>query len=496
MRSIVVIKGLLFSAAALLLGCNGTKTSATEKITEIPITTTSADAKASVLKGLEYGDDGDQQMARIYYTKAIGQDSSLGIAYILRSSTSTSNGEAMPDMTMAKDHLSNASDWEKWYYDFQASFFNDDYTKRLAVVKKIADAYPDAARAQVDLGNTYLGANDFANARAAFLKAVDINPSWAGAQNAMAISYLFNEPKDFKKAETYAAKAVELRPNSPGVHITLGDCYRAEDDLAKAKDEYSKAITLAPNASGGFYKRGHTESFIGNYDEARKDYMEGGKYDSLKTNAAFSYANTYVYGNDPATSMKWMMDQYNKVDSGSGTNEKKLQAKMSMLTYCAQIATHINNLDMLKDVVTKIDALSPSMENLQPSNEAKLNQKANTYFWDAMLLMEEGKYDEAMKKDEEMKALVQPVNDPLKDVQYEFAMGAIDMKQKKYKDAVTHFEKSDPNVIYFQYMLAMANEEAGNKDKAKEMYKKIAVYNFNDVGYALIRGDAKKKAVM
>jgi hypothetical protein len=69
------------------------------------------------------------------------------------------------------------------------------------------------------------------------------------------------------------------------------------------------------------------------------------------------------------------------------------------------------------------------------------------------------------------------------------------MKQKNYKDAITHFENGNPNAImYVKYCLAMANEMAGNKDKANAMYKEIAVYNFNDLGYALIRNDAKKKS--
>jgi hypothetical protein len=39
----------------------------------------------------------------------------------------------------------------------------------------------------------------------------------------------------------------------------------------------------------------------------------------------------------------------------------------------------------------------------------------------------------------------------------------------------------------------MANEAAGNKDKAALLYKEVASYNFNDIGNALVRAEVKKK---
>ena len=76
------------------------------------------------------------------------------------------------------------------------------------------------------------------------------------------------------------------------------------------------------------------------------------------------------------------------------------------------------------------------------------------------------------------------------------AMGYICMKEKKYADAVSHFEKANPNDIYNKYWLAMANEAAGNKDKAMSLFKEVAAYNFNDVGNALVRNEVKKKVAM
>jgi len=92
----------------------------------------------------------------------------------------------------------------------------------------------------------------------------------------MVNTYLFSDPKDYKKAEENALKAVKLAPSSAGIHILLGDCYRAENDLQKAKDAYSKAIELDPNSTDPYYKKGNANTFLGNLEEARQNYADGG----------------------------------------------------------------------------------------------------------------------------------------------------------------------------------------------------------------------------
>ena len=70
------------------------------------------------------------------------------------------------------------------------------------------------------------------------------------------------------------------------------------------------------------------------------------------------------------------------------------------------------------------------------------------------------------------------------------------MKEKKYSDALSHFEKANPNSVYTNYFKALANEATGNKDKAIELLKQVSVYNFNGVDYAVIRNEVKKKLAM
>ena len=43
--------------------------------------------------------------------------------------------------------------------------------------------------------------------------------------------------------------------------------------------------------------------------------------------------------------------------------------------------------------------------------------------------------------------------------------------------------------MHTKYWLAKSNEAARNKDKAEALCKDISTYNFNGIGYALVRNE-------
>jgi tetratricopeptide (TPR) repeat protein len=473
-----------------LAGCNMAKK---EKNTEIPATTQSKEALASFRQGVTLMDQGDGQKARTFFMKAIEQDPKMAIAYIFKSGTDFTNKEFADDMANAKSNLEGVTDWEKWYYDYTATFLSSDWNKRLQISQQIATAFPDAARPQVDLGITYSNGKDETKARECFRKAVTLEPKWVGGYNALVMSYLFMDPKDPKQAEENAMKVVELAPSSPGAEIALGDCYRAQNDLAKARDSYSKAIELDPNVSEAYYKKGHANTFLGNFDEARQNYMDGGKHDESSTSSTQFIAYTYLYAGDFKTAMNWLYDQASKLNPSGDASGKTNSAKMMCLQDCAGIAMFTNDAAKLKEIIGMLEPLSLQMGDDLGTSEGKITQKAQILGHQAILATLEGNYDMAKSKAEEMKTLLEPITDPGKLDNYEFTLGFINLKQKNASEAINHLEKSRMTNVLNKYFLAMACEASGNKEKANALYKELSDYNFNGLDYALVRSDVKKK---
>lgn len=487
------LKVFLFSflfIVFVLPSCNTTDSGKTTdtKITDIPATTKSADALASFKEGLAFSDMGNGIKARAAFSKAIEQDPKFGMAYLMRAGSSPTAKEFADDVAKGKANVDSASSWEKMYADFLATNLTGEREKGMELIQKIAAEYPDAARAQVYLGSSYAGNKQFDKARECYTKAIQVDPKWAGGYSALTGSYLFDEPKDLKKAEENALKLVEMDPKSAGAQITLGDCNRAQNNMQKAKDAYTKAVTLDTNAPEAYYKLGHANTYLGNMEEARKNYTDGGMHDVNKLGSIFNIANTWLYADDTKGAEKYLMDQM----TSSGTLDAS--QKSGFLTTVAAIAIHNNDAATLKNVVSMMQPLSNQITmDLGNTTETKIFGKADSLHWQAMIAIVDGKFDQAKGILEAMKTVLDPIKDSRKLEGYEYDMGMLSMNQKNYSEAISHFEKADPVPIYNKYMLAKANEAAGNKDKASALYKEVAAYNFNDVGNALVRSEVKKK---
>ena len=93
-----------------------------------------------------------------------------------------------------------------------------------------------------------------------------------------------------------------------------------------------------------------------------------------------------------------------------------------------------------------------------------------------------------------MKSTLASINDPNKLQGYHFLHGYINMKEGKYTKAIKHFKQSNyKNNMYMKYMLATANEKAGNTVMSGVLFHELENYNFNNVGYALVRKEVKRK---
>jgi tetratricopeptide (TPR) repeat protein len=227
-------------------------------------------------------------------------------------------------------------------------------------------------------------------------------------------------------------------------------------------------------------------------DEARRDYMDGGKYDQSATGAVPFIAYTYLYAGDPKTAEKCYQDAISNLN---GTDPGKVNfAKAMYLQDCASIASFYDDAPKLKELIPQIEPLSAEVGNEIGTQEAKLSQKAGVLELEALYAALDGKFDVAKAKADEMKTTLDPLTDPTKLDGYEFVLGFTAFKEKKFPDAVAHFEKTQQTSVYNKYWLASAYEAAGEKDKAKEIYKKLADYNFNGIEFALIRNEVKKKS--
>lgn len=454
---------------------------------ELDVTTTSKAASNELKKGLEALDLGNNVKARTYFEKAIELDPEFAVAYVYRSWTSRTTTEFVNDAKKANELNTNLSEWDKTLIELENTYLNGDRNKELEVSKMLVEKYPSVARAHNNLGMAYNGHNDVANARKCFEKAIELDPNWIGGYNMLGNSYIFDSPKNLALAEKNIGKTVELLPNEARTHIALGDVHRAKQDLTKALESYKKAAELDNEDPVAQSKAGHANTFLGNFDEARGNFREAAKLSVIPSGQVNFEAFTHLYEGNHEKGLKWLKEQAMNYDKLGLEGDQLSAAKLNSLNMCKWIALYLGDAKELKGILAEINPLDIANTENIGTEEAKMQNQADTKLWDARLAALEKNYSNALIKVEEAKTNLESINDPRKLEDYHFTKGLIYLKQSKYNDAVSEFEQSNLNGIYPKFMLAIANKKAGNDDKADELFQEISNYNFNEVGYALVR---------
>src|SRR5688572_25672062 len=262
------LRSALFALLALPLA-------ALAAVQEIPITTSSAEARLAFDAGQAALDRGDAAEANALFRTAVAADPNFTYAWVNLSNVTFSTEEFNAALKGGEQGAARASDGERMLLEFNKLFLTNNFGAQLELAKRLVEKYPNSPRAHMILAGAHAALNQFAEQRAILERAIALAPGFSPAPFALGASYLFNQPTDFAKAEKYYRKAVDASPGYDMYYWSLGDVARGSNKLEDARRYYKLALQLDPNDSTAPVKLGHVNSFLGNFDEARKDYDNG-----------------------------------------------------------------------------------------------------------------------------------------------------------------------------------------------------------------------------
>src|SRR5438132_1545147 len=132
---------------------------------------------------------------------------------------------------------------------------------------------------------------------------------------------------------------------------------------------------------------------------------------------------------------------------------------------------------------------------LEPRNAVLLVKAghANTFLGD-YAAARRGDYTAAQTQADRISRLLEPDANPRKLEPMHQLKGFIALYQGKYQEAAGHLRQGNPFDPYVKYQLAVATEGAGDAAQAKKLFQEVADYNFNAIGFALVRKEARQKA--
>ena len=465
-------------------------------VQEIPITTQSAEARLAFNAGQAALDRGDAAEANDLFRVAVAADPKFTYAWVNLSNVTFSTEEFNAALRGGEQGAAQASDGERILLEFNKHFLDNDFAAQLALAKQLTEKYPNAPRAWLVLAAAHAALNQFAEQRAVLEKATALAPNFPVAPFALGGSYLFNQPKDFAQAEKYYRQAVAIAPGNDMYYWSLGDVYRGSNKLEEARRYYQLALKLDPKDQTAPVKLGHVDSFLGNYDEARKDYDRGIKAGG-PANAGFLApfkALTWVYQGQPAAAIKELESLTSDIDGFGAAPNQRLNAKVAALTNAALIAMFSGLNDDAQRILTARTALMRENVKAVGTEAFSKIQETQIAFFDGQLAAWRGDFKLATAQAKKVAELVAGENNARKMEPDHELLALSALRQQIYPKAIAEYRLADLTQLHNKYQLAQALEATKSVDEAKKLYKEVAENNFNTVDFALLRGEAKKKA--
>lgn len=464
----------------------------TSGIVKLPITTTSADARNHFLQGQRELDLGRVFDANGHFKAAVAADSTFAFAYLNVANTANSFEEFKTNLELAERYAAGASDAERFQIQIARKGIDNDVNGQLMLAQQLVAKFPDSPRAYLVLASVQTALNRNTDARVSMTKAVGLAPRLLVAHTALGNSFLFGEPKDFAKALEHIKQATALAPNEPSMHDLLGDVYRAQNNLDQARAEYTRGHELNPTDASLLQQRGHVNSFAGNYAAARADYDSAIAVGRGNERAGFAPYRAYVniYAGDP----KAAITELNRLVAGVDAMNVPgaLGVKIAALTDVAVIAIHTRDFTAADSALKLRTTFLMQQAAGSGSPAFQRGADANVAYFDGWLAARKGDYAAAGKAADRVTALVTQDQNPRKlEPVYELK-GYIALYQGNFREAAAQFAQGNLADPYIKYQYAVALQGAGDKAKGNQFMREVAAYNFNNVGYALIRKDAQQ----
>lgn len=463
---------------------------------DLPMTTESQEARTHFVAGLDALDMADALTAHQSFAQAIAADPNFALGHLYVGLSGPSTEDFAAGLAAANEHAAGASRGEQLLIESWQHAFDNDVEAQLASTTALTELHPDSARAWLAQATVLEGMNRVTDARAALDRAIEIAPNSVAAQMQAGNDYLNLAPKDFTRAAGYFQRAIELAPDASNPYDLLGDAHRAQNDLQAARTDYTSAAERAPEQGSPLQQRGHVNSFLGNYAEARADYDRAAELENTRGSNVgpfFAVFRAYVnlYENNHAAAISELRGQLTQASASTAAGKADLQA--NILISIAQIATHSGDYAAATAALDELAAVTSQQAAAIGNADFQRAQEANVIYNRGLLAARRGQGDAVRTLAAQFQSIVEPDPNPRKLEPMHEVLGMAAYYRRDYATAATELAQANPNDMYVKYYLAVSQLESGQAEAGTAALREIAVYNFNDPRWAMIRADVLER---
>jgi tetratricopeptide (TPR) repeat protein len=417
------------------------------------------------------------------FVQAVAADDNFAMGHYMVASTALTNAEFFDEMARASDLTANVSAGEQLYIQALAAAAENDQAAQLQALEQLVSLYPKDERTHLQLANFLFGQEDFAGAINHLTEATAVAADFAPAYNMLGYSHRSLE--DFASARAAFEKYVELNPGEANPYDSLAELLMEMGDYDASIANYRKALAINRYFASAYAGLGINYSLQGRADlaqEAADDMLAAARNFGERQAAMFSSVTSHLFAGDTAAAM-----QVCDVMLAEAVVAGNHGAMGGVSEYMGDIM--LASGDAAKAEAYFAAALDHRLQ--ADLNEANVAQARRAHlFKTAIAAMMGDDSEAAASRTAEYIAAAEAHGTKFEKLRAHELAAFLAMNQEDNEAAAMHFAKASQLQPIPLYWAARVNKDLGNLEKARDLAERAANHNTVNANLPFFRKDA------
>ena len=481
-RQIILLYGLF---CALVITFILSSCSTKEK--EMPITTSSEEAKQLFIQARDDFENMEFQKASKLFEEAIKKDSTFALAYLCRSFTVEESELQKRNIEKALSLSGNISEGERLMIKMQKAYdVENDAKLGGEYLEKLLTIYPEAPKLLLYKAWGFIQRGENDSMFMPLQKAIQLDANFAPPHNLLGYAYM--NKADYENSEKEFKEYVRLAPERPNPYDSYGEFLLKVGRYDESIANYTKSYELDNSFTSSFYRIGDGYLFKCDYVKARENYQKYfDKAESIdsKLSSLRMTARSFLYENKPDEALKGFSDY-------RAFAEKEKIPKEIILSYIYEGSALFEN-GKTAEGLKKYQAAIKMIDKVGLSKEGKEKFKIDSNLYLAYAFAMNNQLNKAKVNAELYKKDVDRKNDAKEKEYLNWLLGFIEFKNGKYDPMIEKFKTLSALDAHDKYYLAQAYLKNGDKESAKKLLIEIMNSNENTLQLAMVWNKTKQE---
>jgi tetratricopeptide (TPR) repeat protein len=452
---------------------------------EVPITTSSAEARDLYLQGRDRLEKLKLTDANALFRSATDKDPDFALAWLGVANSATTANEFFEGLGKAVGAAGKASEGEQHVIRAVEAGTRSEPAAQLDHLTKLAAAYPEDPRVHQQLGAYHFGNQDYEKAIGHYERAVALDPSFTTPYNQLGYAERFLGR--YEAAEKAFRKNIELIPDEANPYDSLAELLMKMGRFDESIAQYEKALAIDPKFASAYIGIAHDQAFQGKTAEALATLEKlevVARNDGERRQALFWEIAVHLYAGKTKEALA-TLGEMRAVAEKSGdlaavSGDHQLEGNVFLETGAPAKA------------VAPYRRAVEAIERANVPEEVKEATRRNDAYNAARIALAQGDAAAARKKAEEYRAAAAAKGVPFEVRQAHEMAARIALEEGNADRALEELasaSQQDPLVLY---LTALASRKSGDTARAREMAAKTADFNAENINHAFVRAQAQR----